>query len=148
MKTAHSQEFVEAMLVLAPLLRKHQPLKDLGFIEICDWVAHYWNRGTISYLIDDDGEPRAVCLMKYFRNIRQFLEPHVHEPCGRMCMIELLVASEPVSMAAVCREQIARFGPQHVVMFDRGERTENGAPRMYIWSKFMTLVRRLTYGSL
>jgi hypothetical protein len=148
MKTVHSQEFVETMLVLAPFLRHHKPLKDLGFAELCDWVAHYWNRGTISYLIDDDGEPRAVCLMRYFRVLNQFLDPSAHDPCGEICMIELLVASEPVSMASVCQEQIARFGPQAVVLWDRGSRTENGAPRMYLWPKFMTLVRRLTYGSL
>ena len=142
----HHPNFVATMRTLVPLLRNHPPLAVLKFESLCDWVAYYWNRGTISFVINDAGEPQAVALVKLFRDLRQFLDPFVHDPCGQFCMIELMAAAEPISMGLICQELTQRFGPQAIILWDRGERTENGAPRMYRWTQFQKLARRLTYG--
>lgn len=146
MRTPHSDGFKKKMRVLAPLLRNHPPLSALQFDQLCDWVAWYWNRGTLCYVLNEDGSASAVALVKLFRDLRQFMDPFVHDPCGRFCMIELMVAEEPLAMGTIFTELSQRFGPQSIVMWDRQERTENGAPRMYRWHQFRKLARRLTYG--
>lgn len=120
----------------------------MPFSKICDHFAFYWNRGTFSYSIDDFGEPHGACLIKLFNRLGQFLDPYVHEPTGRFVMIELLVADNPIIMAQLCDDLVARWGPQEIVLWDRDERTEDGAPRMFTWNKFMKLARRLTYGAI
>jgi hypothetical protein len=142
----HHPNYVATMRTLAPLLRQHPPLAALKFESLCDWVAYYWNHGTISFVINEAGEPEAVALVKLFRSIGQFLDPFIHDPCGRFCMIELMVASEPISMGRICEELTNRWGPQAVMLWDRGLRTEKGCPRMYRWNQFMKLARRLSYG--
>lgn len=146
MRTLHSAGFVERVCVLAPLVRKHPPLTEMAFEPLCDWLAWYWNRGTLCYVLNADGTPVAVCLVKLFREIGQFMDPLVHDPCGRFCLIELMVAEEPIAMGTIFDELKRRFGPQGIIMWDRGERTESGAPRMYTWKQFRKLARRLTYG--
>ena len=42
-------------------------------------------------------------------------------------MIDLLVADTPNVAAQLCEELVERWGRQAVIMWDRGERTENGA---------------------
>lgn len=120
----------------------------MPFEKVCDHFAFYWNRGTFSFSIDESGEPHGVCLIKLFDRLEQFLEPFVHQPTGKFVMIDLLVADTPIVMANLCNELVHRWGPQEVVIWDRGERTEGGAPRMFMWNKFMKICRRLTYGIL
>lgn len=146
MREPHSPGFIQKMKVLAPLLRNHPPLAEMSFDPMCDWVAYYWNRGTLCYVLNEDGTASAVCLVKFFRDLRQFMDPFIHDPCGRFCMVELMVAEEPVAMGVIFTELTKRFGPQAVILWDRGERTESGAPRMYRWHQFRKLARRLTYG--
>jgi hypothetical protein len=141
----HCPEFLAVIANLLPLLRRHRPFAQIQFETLCDHLAWYWNMGAMSYVIDEQGG-RAVCLIKLFRRLEQFLDSYVHEPCGQFCMIELMAANDPLAMGQTCEELIARFGPQAVVLWDRGTRTEGGAPRMYPWAQFMKLARRITYG--
>jgi hypothetical protein len=141
----HAPEYLETMEKLAPLLREHRHYSGWKFDMLCDWCAYFWNRGTISYLIDD-GQARGVCLVKLFKRLEQFLEPFVHEPGGKFCMVELLVARDPLAIAHTFFELTGRWGKPAIILWDRGERTEGGSPRMYRWSDYEKLTRRLTYG--
>jgi hypothetical protein len=143
----HCPEFLATVGKLLPLLRQYKTSAKMPIEHLHDHLAWYWNKGTMSYVIDRQGA-RAICLIKLFRYLRQFLNPYVHDPCGRFCMIELMVADDPLAMGQTCEELTARFGPQAVVLWDRGKRTEDGAPRMYRWHQFMKLARRVSYGTI
>lgn len=145
-RVAHHPDFVQLISTLKPLLREYPPLRVMHFDDLVDWLAWYWNRGTMSWQINDAGEPQGVCLIKLFRRLDQFMEHDAHEPCGQFCFIEFLTAADPVTMNLLCQSLVDTWGPQKTVMWDRGSRTENGAPRMYRWDQFEKLVRRLTYG--
>lgn len=140
----HAPEYIETMKKLVPLLREHRRFSVWKFDILCDWVAYFWNRGTISYVIDDWGNARGVCLVKLFRVLPQFLEPFVHEPCGGFCMIELMVADGPETLGWLHDDLVRRWGEHEIVMWDRGERTEGGSPRIYRWNEFERLARRIT----
>jgi len=143
----HAKEFIQIMTILKPLFRESDRFCVMPFADLCDYVAWFWNRGTISFVFDDLGEAQGVCLIKLFRDLNQFLDPFVHDPCGRFVMIELMVATQPLAFASMFDELVDRWGKQELVMWDRGERTESGAPRMYCWKEFQKLARRLTYGA-
>lgn len=145
-KLVHHPNFLQLVFALKPVLRLHPPLATMHIDDLVDWVAWYWNRGTISWQIDDGGNPQGVCLIKLFRRMEQFLEPNVHDPCGKFCLIELLVSTEPVTTGILCKALVDRWGPQEIMMWDRGDRTKYGAPRMYRWDQFMKLTKRITYG--
>ena len=142
----HAPEYIRTMRSLEPLLRGSKQFLFWEFDAICDWLSFFWNRGTISFVIDDEGRAHGVCTIKLFRNLGQFLEPFVHDPCGRFVMIEVLIADSPEVMAELCDELTDRWGKQAIVMWDRGERTESGAPRMFRWHQFQRLARRMTTG--
>jgi hypothetical protein len=145
-KPQHHPEYLRRIHLLAPLLRQYQPLSMLQVDDIADWIAWYWNRGTIAYIIDDYDVPQGVCLIKLFKRLNQFMDL-VHEPSGKFAFIELAVAEQPLAMGQMLEIFIKRWGPQAVVMWDRSERTESGCPRMYRWSQFQKLARRLSYGA-
>jgi hypothetical protein len=144
----HAPEYIEKMHILKPLFRKWKPLHALHFDDICDYVAWFWNRGTISYVIDDWGKAKGVCLIKLFSFLQQMDLPLIHEPTGHFCMIVLMVADGPETMGWLCEDLTQRWGPQHVVMWDRGERTEDKEPRMYRWDQFQKLARRITWAEV
>jgi hypothetical protein len=141
----HALAFTRIIWQLEPLLRRHPPLASMSFEDLCDYLAWYWNRGTLAYVIDESGA-HAVCLCKLFERLEQFLWAGAHSPSGKFCMLELMVADEPNAMADIFRQFKERWGPQEIIMWDRGERTEKSSPRMYRWDQFEKLARRLTYG--
>jgi len=137
--------YYRTVRLLEPLLRKHRTLEKMDFDQLVEWVAYYWNRNTLSYVVSDKGEPRAVCMIKLFRRLPQFQEPFVHDPCNKFCMIELMVANDTEAMGTVHDRLFERWGPQMIVMWDRGERTEKSRPRMYRWDEFERLAEKLTH---
>jgi hypothetical protein len=141
----HAKEYLETIAVLEPLLREGRKFSVMPYALLCDWVAYFWNRGTISYLIDE-GQARGVCLVKFFSRLEQFLEPFVHEPTGKFCMVEFLAARDPLAIAHTFFELTGRWGKPEIILWDREERTLGGAPRMFTWAQYEKLTRRLTYG--
>src|SRR5215475_14399762 len=141
----HAPQYIETMRKLAPLIRDVRKFSVWQLDMLCDWFAYFWNRGTISFVIDTQGQAHGVCAIKFFRNLEGFLEPFVHEPCGRFCMIELMVAKSPTVMGLIFTELTDRWGEVECMMWDRYERTEKGAPRMWTWSQFKKLARRITH---
>jgi hypothetical protein len=142
----HAPEYLETMEILVPLIREARRYSLWQFDMLCDWFAYFWNRGTIAFVIDARGNAQGVCAIKLFSRLEQFLEPFVHEPSGRFCMVELLVAKDPLAIAHTFFELTGRWGKPEIILWDRGERTEWGSPRMYRWSDYEKLTRRLTYG--
>lgn len=141
--TTHHTNFIQVVHTLKPLLRQHQPLCVMQTSDLADWLAWYWNRGTMTYVIEDD-EPLGVCLIRLFRRLEQFMDRNVHEPTGNFCFIELAVARDGRIMGQMLEALTSWWGPQAIMLWDRGERTENGAPRMYKWADFIKLARRLS----
>ena len=145
-KLVHHPNFLQLVFALKPVLRLHPPLATMHIDDLVDWLSFYWNRGTMTWVINDEGEPQGVCLIKLFRDLNQFLDHNVHDPCGRFCLIELIVSSDPIVTGQLFHGLVDRWGPQEVMMWDRPGRTEDGAPRMYKWEAFIKLSKRLSYG--
>ncbi len=139
----HDPHYLETMEVLSPLFRKVGKFRQWQSEFLCDWIAYFWNRGTISFVIDEHGG-HGVSTIKLFSRLEQFLEPFVHEPQGGFCMIEVMVADSPAVMGRLCSEMVQRWGPGRVILWDRSERTESGAPRMFRWHEFEKLANRIT----
>jgi hypothetical protein len=93
-------------------------------------------------------EVNAVCTIKLFDRMEQWLALWPYDPHGRFVMIDLMVAITPVAMADCFDKLLARWGKREVVIWERLDRTEgtDKAPRMYTWQQFEKLARRLTYG--
>jgi hypothetical protein len=140
----HAKEYLATMKTLEPLLREHRHYRSWHFDAICNWCAYFWNRGTIGYVIDDFGTAQGVCIIKLFARLEQFLEPFVHQPDGHFCMIELLIADGPQTNGWLLADLTQRWGWPAVMIWDRGERTLSGAPRMFTRSQFQKLARRFT----
>ena len=142
----HAKEYLKIMRTLEPLFRKAKRHRNWHFDQICDWTAYFWNRGTIAWVIDDWGHAQGVCIIKFFRRLEQFMDPFVHEPDGRFCMIELLIAAGPQMHGWLLADLTRRWGWPEVMLWDRGDRTEWSCPRMYTRSQFQKLARRFTKG--
>lgn len=142
----HDPRFIATIAKLVSVLHTHPPFRKLSFERLCDYLAWYWNHGTFAYVMNENDTPAGVCLIKLFDDLPEFLEEFVHDPRGQYCMIVLLAADTPIAMGQLFDELVGRWGPGRLMMWERGERTENGAPRMFTWEKFERLARRLTYG--
>lgn len=144
----HAKEYLAIMDKLVDLIRDCPKYSVWKADALCDWFSYYWNRGTISWCLDGESAT-GVCAIKLFSRLGQFLEPFVHEPCGRYAFIEIMVLREGGhAQKAMLDELYQRWGPQAVVMWDRGERTEGGAPRMFRWDQFQKLAERMIYGRM
>lgn len=136
------------MAKLLPVIRQHKAFCVMPFELLCDHFAFYWNRGTFAFSIDEFDIPHGVCQIRLLRELNQFLTPYIHSPDGKFCVIDLLVGDTPNVIGNLCEELVKRWGPQETMIWERSERTENGAPRMYRWDQFMKIARRITYGVL
>ena len=143
----HAPEYLATMCKLIPMIREVPKFSFWDFETLCDWFSYFWNRGTISFQIEGENA-KGVCAIKLFSRLEQFLEPFVHEPKGDFCMVDVLVADGPEAIAFSFHELFKRWGPGRVMLWDRGARTEGGAPRMYLWKDYLKLTRRLTKGAV
>jgi hypothetical protein len=92
----------------------------------------------------------AVCTVRFFPRLEDWLVPWVFDPDGAFCMIDLMVAVSPLAMADCFQKLVGRWGSRPVILWERGPRTLTGGrpPRIYRWDQFLTLARRITYGTL
>jgi len=141
----HAPEYLETMHKLLPAIRQVEKFSYWDKEVIFDWMAYFWNKGTISYVIKD-GMGKGVCTIKFFSRIEQFLEPFVHEPLGNFVMIETLVSDSQTTSALLFDELCDRWGGwRPVVIWERGARTEAGkVPRMFRWKQFQKIAGRMT----
>jgi hypothetical protein len=145
--TRHAPVFLRVMHKVEPFIRDRYPKwGDWSFEQMSDQCAMYWNRGTMSLSVDCFGEIHGLCLIKLFRYLNDFLFEHPHDPCGKFCWVELMIADYPQAAIEMKLGFIRRWGPQEIMMWDRGDRTEGKAPRMYTWDQYNKLTRRLSYG--
>ena len=106
-----------------------------------------WFRDKELLAISSSGEEiHGVCTIKLFDQLSDFLEPWVFNPTGKFCLVDLLVATSPTAIADCFETLFATWGPQEIMLWDRGSRTERGAPKMFTWDQYLKLTRRLTYG--
>jgi hypothetical protein len=140
----HAKEYVETMEALVDMIREVPKYSCWKFNTICDWFAYAWNRGTFSYVIDDFGVGQGVCVIKLFSRLEGMLEPFIHEPEGGFCLVDVLSAKSPQAIGMLYSSLKERWGPGRIMLWDRGARTEKGAPRMYRWDDYEKLTRRLT----
>jgi hypothetical protein len=145
--TKHTPVFLRVMRKLDPFIRARcSRWAGWSFEQMCDYCAKFWNRGTMSLSVDCFGEIHGICLIKLFRHLDEFLEEFPHDPCGKFCWVELLIADYPQAAIEMKLGFIRRWGPQEIMMWDRGDRTAHGTPRMYTWDQYNKLTRRLSYG--
>ena len=54
--------------------------------------------------------------------LEQFLDAYVHDPCGEFCMIELMVAEDPLAMGAIFEEFVKRWRGAKTVLWEEGRK--------------------------
>lgn len=149
MNLVHDKSFVDLMRKVVPVVREKYPAWDhFSFGQLCDRFAWYWNRGLMAVHVDKNDQVDAIALIKIFDRLSQFMEPYQFEPEGQFCQVELLIATNRKGFITVFKGLSDHWGPRPIVLWDRGDRTEEGkAPRMYSWNQYLELVRRMyTYG--
>lgn len=133
-------------LSLVPFIREnHAKWRDTPSNKLRDYLDWFENRELLSVSVLGE-EIYGVCTIKLFDQLSDFLEPWAFNPTGKFCMVDLLVALSPVAIAHCFETLFARWGPQEIMIWERGRRTENGVPRMFTWEQYLKLTRRLTYG--
>jgi hypothetical protein len=117
--------------------------------DLYGYLGRFWGKDLLAVSCSDD-QIYGVCTIKLFDRLEDWLKPFVFEPTGKFCMVDLLVAVSPLAIADCFEVLFKRWGPQEIMIWERGERTEQttGAPRMYTWKEYMKLTRRLTYGTV
>lgn len=61
-RIVHHPDFVQLIYLLKPLLRQYPPLAVMRTDDLADWMAWYWNRGTMTWWINEmTREPQGVC---------------------------------------------------------------------------------------
>jgi hypothetical protein len=129
-----------------PFIREnYEPYRAMPEKSVYDTLAWYWNRGLMD-IAEDRLEFRGICLIRPIENLDDFLDPLAFHPIGRFIWVELLIATDPVTIASLFNTLVLKWGRRETVLWDRGDRTQRGAPRMYRWDSFEKLAKRLTFG--
>jgi hypothetical protein len=134
---------------LITFIRRHYPKwaseSDESIAALLHW---HLSKGLVSFSETQDGELRGLCIIRIIQKLEDFLNPLAFHPAGGYIWIELLISLDPVAQADVHDQLLAKWGPRPIVLWDRGERTQQGPPRMFTWNQFGRLKRRMTYGLL
>jgi hypothetical protein len=123
----------------------HKKWQDTPDQKLYEYLAWFWGKDLLAVSFCGE-EINGVCTIKLFDQLEDFLSPKAFNPTGKFCMVDLLVATNPMAIANCFEKLFARWGPQEIMLWDRNERTEKGAPRMFTWEQYLKLTRRLTYG--
>ena len=116
---------------------------------LATYLAWFQDRGLLASSFVGE-EPFAICAVRFFDRLEDFLDQWAFNPEGDFCMIELLVSASPLAQADTFNQLVGRWGPRKVVIWERGDRTieSAGSPRMFTWEGFVRLTRRMTYGTI
>jgi hypothetical protein len=140
----HAERFLKVCSKVVPFIKEHHP-KWHGSSEenVCNYLAWYWNRDLMAVSWSGD-HVYGVCLIKLFDRLEDWLEDLPHHPTGNFGMVDLLISISPSATLELYEILFERWGPQKVVMWERGERTLDKAPRMVTWAGYKKLLRRMT----
>jgi hypothetical protein len=131
---------------MVPFIKEnHAKWKDTPDQKLYEYLAWFWGKDLLAVSFSEE-EIYGVCTIKLFDQLEDFLSPKAFNPTGKFCLVDLLVAVSPVAIADCFETLFKRWGPQETMLWDRNERTEGGAPRMFTWKGYLKLTRRLTYG--
>lgn len=131
---------------LLSFIREHyKPWAAASDLQILALLAWHLSRGLVA-VSGDETEVRGLCIIRLIERLQDFLDPLAFSPGGDFIWIELLISTDPIAQADVHNQLEARWGPRKIVLWDRGEHTQLGAPRMFTWQQFGKLKRRMTYG--
>ena len=131
---------------MVPFIREnHSKWKDTPDQKLYEYLAWFWGKDLLAVSFQEE-EIYGVCAIKLFDRLEDFLSPKAFNPTGKFCQVDLLVAVSPVAIANCFEILFKRWGPQEIMLWDRDERTEKGAPKMFTWEGYLKLTRRLTYG--
>jgi hypothetical protein len=143
---ARTHEFYRLMAQLSPFIREmYEPWENATEQTLTDILTWYLDRGLMSFVISPS-EVHGVCLIRLFNNLSDFMSPWVFQPSGKYCLIELIVSSDPITTTDLFFQLFERWGAQEIVLWDRGARTEKGAPKMYRWDQFEKIVQLMSKG--
>jgi hypothetical protein len=135
--------FGDMMKLIAPHLWEVESLSALEFNDLSAWFEFYFRRGTTVVLTDRElTECHGIAVMKLFSRLEQWLDDFVHEPSGRF--VEVLAACFPgPGSMQLCMEEFKKvWGPQEIVIWERGAKKTGLTPRMYRWDQYERLVRK------
>jgi hypothetical protein len=135
---------------LVPFIREnHARWSAAPVDDLYGYLAWFWARDLLA-VSSTDGEIYGLCTIKLFNRLEDFLLARPFEPTGKFCMVDLLVAVSPLAIADCLESLFRRWGPQEIMLWERGDRTEKSsrAPRMYTWAQYLRLTSRLTYGTV
>ena len=131
---------------MVPFIKEnHKKWQDTPDQKLYEYLAWFWGKDLLAVSFQGE-EIYGVCTIKLFDQLEDFLSPKAFNPTGKFCQVDLLVAVSPVAIADCFEILFKRWGPQEIMLWDRDERTEKGAPKMFTWSQYLKLTRRLTYG--
>jgi hypothetical protein len=133
---------------LVPFIREnHAKWRDGSSDGLYEYLAWFWSRNLLAVSMSNE-QIYGICAIKLFDRLEDFLKEHPFEPTGKFCMVDLLVAVSPLAIADCLESLFKRWGPQEIMLWERGDRTEKTtrAPRMYTWAQYLKLTSRLTYG--
>ena len=132
---------------LVPFIRENHPKwRDGSSDGLYEYLAWFWARNLLAVSMSNE-QIHGVCAIRFFNRLEDFLRPRAFEAGGKFCMVDLLVATSPLAIADCFESLFGRWGPQEIMLWERGERTENTSrpPRMYTWDQYLKLKRRLAY---
>ena len=135
----HAPEFLWVVERMAPVIRRVETYAHMSDSEIADWLAYFWNRGTMSFVTG-----KGIGVIKIFRQLPGFLEDYIHEPDGRFIEVELFSADSKATIKTIWHDLAFRWGPRDIVLWDRGFKS-GLAPRMYAWPQLTRFMEKLTY---
>ena len=131
---------------MVPFIKEnHKKWQDTPDQKLYEYLSWFWGKDLLAVSFQGE-EIYGVCTIKLFDKLEDFLSPEAFNPTGKFCQVDLLVAVSPVAIADCFEILFKRWGPQEIMLWDRDERTEKGAPKMFTWSQYLKLTRRLTYG--
>jgi hypothetical protein len=137
--------FCLAERIIPFIKENHQKWQDTPDQKLYEYLAWFWSKDLLAVSLYGE-EINGVCTIKLFDQLEDFLSPKAFNPTGKFCLVDLLVATSPVAIANCFEALFARWGEQETMLWDRDIRTEKGSPRIYTWSQYLKLTRRLTYG--
>ena len=143
----HSQEFCEIMDRLIPFVRERYELwRNVSDEVLRDYCAWFWNRGLLIWR-EKDGLITGVAIFRYFKTLDDFLDlANSDQEGGAFGWAELFVADSLETFNSLWSEVLEQGGIPEVIMWDRGDRTLNGTPRMYRRDQIQKMARRLSHG--
>jgi hypothetical protein len=97
------------------------------------WLEWHWDMGLVAPILNHAGKLAALLVIRFIDCPELYQKIYTHQKGGKICVVELLIVTEPPALEAAVLGLASRWGKPLFLMHERYKWGQRSEPKTLLW---------------